>query len=171
MVARIRSWKVAAFTLAAMCILLLLLCISSCRSGPQESLIILRPGRGDEGATHLTGNMAPGSLYLVAGRSEDLPKDWLPCAGQLLSRQDYPDLFAVVRDAYAHGSVPADQFALPDFRGVFAIDLLSGALPWPVEALGGQSGHSNLVLGPTNPIAAGGESFQATEMMWVVKAR
>jgi microcystin-dependent protein len=115
--------------------------------------------------------MAPGSLYLVAGKSEDLPKDWVPCAGQHLSRQDYPELFAVVGDAYAHGSVPADRFALPDFRGVFAVSLLPGALPWPVELLGGPSGHSNLVLGPTNPIVAGAESFEATEMMWVVKTR
>ena len=168
---RIRSWKAAALILTTMCLVLLLLFVSSCRSGPQESLTILRPSRGDEWASHLTGNMAPGSLYLVAGGSEDLPKDWLPCAGQLLSRQDYPALFALVRDAYAHGSVPADQFALPDFRGVFAVNLLPGALPWPVEALGGQSGYSNLVLGPTNPILAGGASFKVTEMMWAVKAR
>jgi hypothetical protein len=64
-------------------------------------------------------------------------------------------------------TVRARQTSLPCriFRGVFAVDLLPGALPWPVEVLGGQSGHSNLVLGPANPIVAGGESFRATEMM------
>jgi hypothetical protein len=77
----------------------------------------------------------------------------------------------VVGAAYTHGSVPAGQFALPDFRGMFALDLLPGALPW---WSGSQSGHSNLALGPANPIVAASESsaiVMATEMMWVVKAR
>jgi hypothetical protein len=168
---RVRSWKTAALTLAVMCLVLLVPFIPGCRSGPRESLTVLRFARQDEWASHLSDNMAPGSLYLVAGTADDLPKDWLPCIGQILNRQDYPELFAVVGAAYTHGSVAADQFALPDFHGMFALDLQPGALPW---WLGSQSGHSNLALGPANPIVAASESsaiVKATEMMWVVKAR
>jgi microcystin-dependent protein len=117
--------------------------------------------------------MAPGSLHLVAGSNTDLPEDWLPCAGQVLSKQDYPMLFEAVGDAYSHGSVAAGQFALPDFRGVFALELQAGALPWVVRLLGWrQVGHGNLVLDPTLAAkVAGSEMMKATEMMWVVKAR
>lgn len=43
------------------------------------------------------------------------PTGWLVCAGQALSRSDYPDLFAVVGTAY--GAPSGATFNLPDCRG------------------------------------------------------
>jgi len=171
---RLRSWKAVALALGLLCIGLVLLLMLGWRNWPQEALIILRPASGDELARHLSSNMAVGSLYLVAGKPDRLPEGWVPCAGQALPKQEYPELFAAVGDAYAHDSIASDRFALPDFHGAFAVNLLPGALPWPLELLStGRHGHSNLVLGPTNMVRAveGGTMVKTTEMLWVVKAR
>lgn len=64
-----------------------------------------------------------GSVVAYAG--QELPSDaWMVCDGRALKREDYPDLYAVLRTAHGSGYDKADQtkiadFNLPDLRGRF----------------------------------------------------
>jgi microcystin-dependent protein len=69
----------------------------------RESHVSMNAGLVPVGAVvALTGSLASGDRYV-------------PCEGQLLSRTEYAELFAVVGHTYG-GS--GDQFALPDMRGL-----------------------------------------------------
>lgn len=52
---------------------------------------------------------------------------WLPCEGQLLKIEDYPDLYNMVRFPYGEGK--DGYFKLPDFRGGGIIPPLGGNVP------------------------------------------
>ena len=52
--------------------------------------------------------------YKMSSRSIDY-KGWLLCDGRSLQRSDYPELFEIIGTSF--GSVDADTFNLPDFRG------------------------------------------------------
>jgi len=62
------------------------------------------------------------------------PTGWLICNGQSISRTTYASLFGVLSTLY--GSVDANSFSLPDYRGVFLRGLDSGAGIDPARALG-----------------------------------
>lgn len=66
-----------------------------------------------------------GTVVDFAGAST--PTGWLVCAGQTLSRTDYPDLFAVVGATY--GAPSGSTFNLPDCRGrvTAGLDVYSGS--------------------------------------------
>lgn len=59
------------------------------------------------------GGAPVGSVIDFAGSS--VPTGWLICAGQVLSRSDYADLFAAIGTAY--GAPSGSTFNLPDCRG------------------------------------------------------
>lgn len=52
-----------------------------------------------------------GEVMLFAG--DAVPDGWLPCAGALVSRSAYPELFAAVGEKYGAGD-GSTTFALPD---------------------------------------------------------
>lgn len=52
-----------------------------------------------------------GEIMLFAG--DAVPDGWLPCAGALVSRSAYPELFAAVGEKYGAGD-GSTTFALPD---------------------------------------------------------
>lgn len=41
---------------------------------------------------------------------------WLEAAGQVLSVQDFPEAFRMIRRSWTSNRVPADHFAVPDLR-------------------------------------------------------
>ena len=47
------------------------------------------------------------------------PGGWLECAGQLLTRTTYPDLFAAIGTIFNVGGEAVTDFRLPDLRGSF----------------------------------------------------
>lgn len=59
------------------------------------------------------GGLPAGSVVDFAGSA--IPTGWLICAGQALSRADYPDLFAAIGTAY--GAPSGSTFNIPDTRG------------------------------------------------------
>lgn len=59
------------------------------------------------------GGIQAGSVIDFAGTNP--PIGWLLCAGQTLSRSDYPDLFAAIGTTY--GAPSGATFNLPDCRG------------------------------------------------------
>lgn len=65
--------------------------------------------------SQLTASVPIGVIFDYAGATA--PTGWLLCAGQLLNRADYPDLFAVVGIQYNLGGEPSTLFRLPDYRG------------------------------------------------------
>lgn len=121
----------------------------------------------------MAGSGVPaGTVVDFAGSAA--PTGWLICAGQALSRVDYPDLFAAIGTAY--GAPSGSTFNLPDTRGrvVAGRDVDSGGFAGRLttpnsQTLGASGGaqtvtltagqmptHTHEVTGSTN--AAGGHA-------------
>lgn len=77
-----------------------------------------------------------GTILPFAGSS--IPAGWLECAGQVLSRTTYPDLFAVIGTTY--GAATSETFNLPDLRGEFLRGWDNGKGVDPGRALGSAQG-------------------------------
>lgn len=80
-----------------------------------------------------------GTILPFAGSS--IPAGWLECAGQVLSRATYPDLFAVIGTTY--GAATSETFNLPDLRGEFLRGWDNGKGVDPGRALGSAQGDEN----------------------------
>ena len=75
------------------------------------------------------------------------PRNWMPCAGQLLSTSQYSALFSLLGTTY--GGNGTTNFALPDLRSRVAIGMAQGpGLPAYVQ--GQQVGEEGVVLDQTN---------------------
>lgn len=72
---------------------------------------------------------------------------WLRADGRLLSRASYPALFAAIGTTYNTGTVPSDQFRIPDFRGMFlrGLDSGRGLDPTAGRALGSVQQSANKI--------------------------
>lgn len=77
-----------------------------------------------------------GTILPFAGSS--IPAGWLECAGQVLSRATYPDLFAAIGTTY--GAATSETFNLPDLRGEFLRGWDNGKGVDPGRALGSAQG-------------------------------
>ena len=80
-----------------------------------------------------------GTILPFAGSS--IPAGWLECAGQVLSRATYPDLFAVIGTTY--GAATSETFNLPDLRGEFLRGWDNGKGVDPGRALGSAQGENS----------------------------
>jgi len=72
--------------------------------------------------------------------TEDLPTGVLPCDGSNFSREDYPDLYAILASVYI---IDADNFVTPDLRGraVIGSGSGSGLSPRSIGDTGGEEEH------------------------------
>ncbi|HEY1935558.1 MAG TPA: tail fiber protein [Acetobacteraceae bacterium] len=71
------------------------------------------------------------------------PKNWMPCAGQTLPKNQYQALFALLGTTYGGDGI--NTFQLPDLRGRFAIGMGPGTgLPPYVQ--GQQAGEESVTL-------------------------
>jgi len=59
----------------------------------------------------------PGTVIAFAGPTSKAPAGYLLCDGRTVSNALYPDLFEAIGNTY--GNYSGDDFALPDFRGMF----------------------------------------------------
>jgi len=80
-----------------------------------------------------------GEIRAFAGAN--VPANWMLCNGAILNSSIYPQLFALIGNAYG-GSSPK-TFALPDFRGRLLID--QGAGPGLTQRVVGQTGGTERV--------------------------
>lgn len=71
------------------------------------------------------GAVPVGAVMPFAGSTA--PAEWLLCAGQAVSRTQYPALFAVIGTTYGNGD-GSTTFSLPDLRGrvVAGLDNMGG---------------------------------------------
>ena len=60
---------------------------------------------------------APGTVKMWAGQIVKIPDDYKLCNGDILSKNDYPDLFENLGTAFGGDGI--NSFALPDLRGRF----------------------------------------------------
>lgn len=100
---------------------------------------------------NLTGAVIP-----FAGASA--PSGFLLCAGQVVNRADYPNLFAVIGTTYNTSGETAAQFRLPDLRG---------RVPAGVDNMGGTAASrlttaGSGVNGAARGAAGGGETHTLT---------
>lgn len=58
-----------------------------------------------------------GAVQHWAGTTASIPFGWLECKGQVVLRADYPELYAVIGDAYATGGEAGTEFRLPNANG------------------------------------------------------
>ena len=58
-----------------------------------------------------------GSVVAWAGPKEKVPTGWLPCDGRAVKKTDYAALFNIIGTSW--GGDAADNFYLPDLRGLF----------------------------------------------------
>lgn len=79
--------------------------------------------------------LPPGTI--IADTSVVVPVGYLVCNGQLVSRSDYPDLFAAIGTMFGDGD-GITTFSVPDLRGEFirGWDEGRGADPWLNRPLG-----------------------------------
>lgn len=123
------------------------------------------------------GGVPAGSVVDFAGTTA--PTGWLICAGQALSRVDFPDLFAAIGTTY--GAPSGATFNIPDCRGrvVAGRDVdqggFSGRLTTPnsqtIGAAGGEQSvtlsagqmptHTHEVTGSTNSAGAHTHTIEA----------
>lgn len=73
-----------------------------------------------------------------------VPRDWLPCNGQLLTVQQYQALFALLHNTY--GGDGKVNFALPDLRGRVAVGTGQSAGGATVFQLGKTGGTETVTL-------------------------
>ncbi len=64
-----------------------------------------------------TGVIPVGTVIAFAGEKNNIPAGWLPCEGQVLSNNNYPQLFKVLGTIWGGTGTP--NFYLPDLRGLF----------------------------------------------------
>ena len=64
-----------------------------------------------------TGVIPVGTVIAFAGEKNNIPAGWLPCEGQVLSNNTYPQLFKVLGTIWGGTGTP--NFYLPDLRGLF----------------------------------------------------
>lgn len=74
-----------------------------------------------------------------------LPNGWLPCYGQELLRDEYPDLFAVIGTEFYFGTDP-DYFAIPNFkrRSPMGVNESGSGTPLALNELHGEENHTLL---------------------------
>ena len=76
----------------------------------------------DKALKAVKGEMPVGSIVMWAGdRPATPPHNWAICEGQSLSRNAYPELFAVIGTKYGVPGTPATEFRLPDLRSRFPL--------------------------------------------------
>lgn len=61
----------------------------------------------------------PGEIRMFAGPVENIPEGWLLCDGNLISKNEYLDLFHAIGNAWGDGNGDQNKFRLPDLRGAF----------------------------------------------------
>jgi hypothetical protein len=62
----------------------------------------------------------PGTISAFAGPEANIPDGWGLCNGAAVRTNDYPGLFAAIGTSWGEGSLgAADDFSLPDLRGLF----------------------------------------------------
>jgi microcystin-dependent protein len=109
------------------------------------------------------GNGSPvGSVTAFLGNT--IPSGWLLCNGQALSSTDYPELFALLGDAFGDGSAGINggagmDFNLTDYRGEFLRGLDEGRGVDPDRTLAqaqaaGTKAPSTAFTGTTNSAGA-----------------
>lgn len=54
--------------------------------------------------------------YMMLTTGDHAPRGWLPCHGQRVSREDYPELYRVIGTTYGDLDLSRRTFALPDMR-------------------------------------------------------
>ena len=59
------------------------------------------------------------TVVAFAGVSGVLPRNWLPCWGQSLRRDEFRILYSAIGTAWGEGDDPGNTFSLPDMRGYF----------------------------------------------------
>ncbi|CAF1603356.1 unnamed protein product [Rotaria magnacalcarata] len=82
-----------------------------------------------------------GEIKLYTGNASSLPKDWLFCHGQALSREEYQRLFSVIGVSFGPGNGQT-TFNVPDFRGRFPLGLDSRRNETPGIRHSGASTHT-----------------------------
>jgi microcystin-dependent protein len=97
--------------------------------------------QGEQGIVGPIGSLPVGMIILWPNTTP--PDGWLSCDGSEVSRVTYPDLYAIVGDAYGAGD-GSTTFNLPDFRGRVPVGVGQGA------------GLANRIIGST-----GGEEVHA----------
>lgn len=76
-----------------------------------------------------------------------VPRNWLPCNGQILAVQQYQALFALLRTTF--GGDGKTNFALPDLRGRVAVGTGQSAPGGTVFQLGKTGGSETVTLTPS----------------------
>lgn len=64
-----------------------------------------------------TSGMPIGAILSFAGDENNIPRGWLSCRGQVVSKENYPQLFNVIGTIWGGSGTP--NFYLPDLRGLF----------------------------------------------------
>ncbi|MBB4000304.1 phage tail protein [Aureimonas pseudogalii] len=59
-----------------------------------------------------------GMITAFAGNGYSKPAGWLVCDGELVEKEKYSELYAVIGDAYGRSS-DGHKFYIPDFQGMF----------------------------------------------------
>lgn len=67
--------------------------------------------------TFATSSIPIGTIVSFAGEENNIPKGWLICNGQILSKDKYPMLFNTIGTIWGGTGTP--NFYLPDLRGLF----------------------------------------------------
>lgn len=98
-----------------------------------------------------------GEIMLFAG--DAVPDGWLPCAGALVSRSAYPELFAAIGTKYGAGD-GSTTFALPDTADRFP--RFAGTLDVGVT----QEDAIRNITGAFGTIGATNESASASGVFW-----
>jgi hypothetical protein len=60
------------------------------------------------------GTTPCGGIILFAGTPENVPDGWVTCAGQAISRDEYPDLYEVIGNRFGDGDGKT-TFNVPSF--------------------------------------------------------
>jgi len=87
-----------------------------------------------------------GAILSFAGEKNRIPEGWLPCEGQLVSNEKFPDLFSAIGTVWGGSGTP--NFYLPDLRGMF-LRGVSGDTDNDPEKLQRRSPREN--ESPSNP--------------------
>ena len=104
-----------------------------------------------------------GTLEAVAGGPKNLPPGVMKCEGQVLRKEDYPELHALIGNSY---SSTGDQFRLPDYRGSFATTDYHRVLSHSNVDIGKPTDES-LTRYPWNEIPG----WNSTPIVWVIQAK
>ena len=88
-----------------------------------------------------------GVIQMYAGTTA--PAGWLICDGSEYLINDYPELYAVIRDTYGTYVAPSDSyhFRVPDFRGRVPVGVGNGtATGHTNHTIGQQAGNENAII-------------------------